>query len=165
MTLSASASQPSAANPKRGSPGTPSVASLQRTSLQTPGSAALSRLGNRGTLAAMLAQSAPAASAQPATAADTRLPATWVDAIDVAIASKLAINDAIARLASSSQATSRNVPDFIAQQGLEIDTLTPRHDSATIAGTLDFFAGVDYADSHTLPAMTTHHIDASRMTT
>ena len=100
---------------------------------------------------------------QKANAADPRLPLDQAEAISYAAVAKTEIDSANTRLAAAADPRQRNVPTFIAQQGITLAALTPRHDSAAPSGRINFFAGqVDYSDSIELPERATHHINAAR---
>jgi hypothetical protein len=103
-----------------------------------------------------------------ANAADARLPANQPEAIAHAVGAAAAITAALTSLGGSAVPRSRNVPALVAQQGLTVRPLTPRHDStvATAAAPnppINFFTGsANYADSAVLSAETTRSIDAAR---
>jgi hypothetical protein len=103
-----------------------------------------------------------------ANAADPRLPATQAEALADAAAAAADITAALASLGHAPDLRSKNVPALVAQEGLTLRPLTPRHD-ATVATPpapnppINFFTGqVDYTDSVLLPGSATHTIDAAR---
>jgi len=111
---------------------------------------------------------AGAARVDRANAADPRLPATQAEALADAAAAAADITAALASLGHAADLRSKNVPALVAQEGLILRPLTPRHD-ATVATPaapnppINFFTGqVDYTDSVLLPGPATHTIDAAR---
>jgi hypothetical protein len=104
-------------------------------------------------------QSFAGPSVQRHSAADARLPATLPEALAFAAAAQVAINAANARLAASPELRRRNAHDLAVQEGFSLTHLTPRHDSAAGAPTIEFFASLfNYAGSVSLPATITHHV-------
>ncbi len=100
---------------------------------------------------------------QRANAADTRLPIDQVEAISYAVSAKTEIDAANTRLATATDPSQRNVPLLVAQEGITLAALTPRHDSAAPPGRINFFAGqANYTDSVELSERTTHHINSAR---
>ena len=100
-----------------------------------------------------------AALAQRANSADTRLPADQTEALTYAQAAKVQIDAALTTLGASSTPLHRNVAGLVAQEGIVLQALTPRHDSSEGPGLLRFFPGQsNYVGSRVLPADTTHHV-------
>jgi len=103
-------------------------------------------------------------------AADPRLPASQAEAFAFAAAANTEIQNALTRLPTRSvpAASARiasNVPALVAQEGITLRPLTPRHDSAAGAADIQFFHGsTSYAGGVTLPAIATHHISADSKT-
>jgi Domain of unknown function (DUF4157) len=98
-------------------------------------------------------------------AADTRLPADQPEAFAFATAANREIQAALPRLAAAPELLHRNVPALVAQEGITLRPLTPRHDSAVGATDIQFFHGsTSYTGGVTLPEVATHHISASSTT-
>lgn len=96
---------------------------------------------------------------------DPRLPATQTDALTYATEAEAAINGAKTRLATSAEPERRNVPDFITNRGLNLQAMTPRHDSTLNAPNINFFFGsINYSDSLVLPQTLAYHITSNRTT-
>jgi hypothetical protein len=91
--------------------------------------------------------------------ADTRLPAAQADALVYAAAADTHIQSALINLAADTDLRRRNVPALVAQEGLILTPLTPRHDSPPGAARIEFFVGtVNYATSVTLHEDADYHI-------
>jgi Domain of unknown function (DUF4157) len=106
-------------------------------------------------------RSPTAPSLQRHSAADARLPATLPEALAFAAAALVEINAAFARLAASPDLRRRNAHDLAVQEGFSLAPLTPRHDSAVGAATINFFTSIfSYAGSVLLSDTVTHHVSA-----
>lgn len=100
---------------------------------------------------------------QPHNAADARLPANRIEALNLARESKQYIDAINGQLASATQPRRRNVPEFVSQERITLVALTPRHDSPLTRSSMLFFAGqTDYSDSVELPSDATHRVDVGR---
>ena len=96
--------------------------------------------------------------------ADTRLPLDQAEAIAHANASTAPIQAAIVLLQASAVVIEKNAFDFITQQGITINPLTPRHDSLIGTPIIKFFIGANYAQIVNLPETTQFNIDKRRNT-
>lgn len=104
-------------------------------------------------------RSAAGPSLQRHSAADARLPATSAEALAFAVAAQAEINAANLRLGASPELRRRNAHDLAVQEGFSLHPLTPRHDSAVGAPTIDFFPGTtNYVGSVSLPATVAHQV-------
>ncbi len=84
------------------------------------------------------------------------------EAIENAIGSQTAIENALIELGTSSEMHEKNIPQFLTDQSITLEPLTPRHDTNVMATAMKFFAGTtNYANSFDLPSSVRFHVHNS----